>query len=61
MAEPETEGTELSLRAAEVVSDVSETDKPEERRLVVSRFTRAVTSGARAARPRYAGRAAARG
>lgn len=26
MAEPETEGTDLSLRAAEVASDVSETD-----------------------------------
>src|SRR6201994_2021062 len=49
MAEPETEGTDISLRAAEVASDVSETDKPLERRQLVSRFTRAVTSGARAA------------
>src|SRR5947207_6733992 len=49
MAEPETEGTDISLRAAEVASDVSETDKPQEQRRLVSRFTRAVTSGARAA------------
>src|ERR1700747_1435855 len=46
MAEPETEGTDISLRAAEVASEVSETDKPEEPRRLVSRFTRAVTSGA---------------
>ena len=49
MAEPETEGTEISLRAAEVASDVSETDKPQERQRLVTSFTRAVTSGARAA------------
>src|SRR5262249_56805942 len=49
MAEPETEGSELSLGAAEGASDVSETDKPQERRRLVSRFTTAVTSGARAA------------
>ena len=33
MAEPEIEGTDISLRAAEVASDVSETDKPQEQRL----------------------------
>jgi hypothetical protein len=49
MAEPETEGTDISLRAAEAASDVSETDKPQEQRRLASRFTRAVTSGARAA------------
>jgi len=49
MAEPEIEGTDISLRAAEVASDVSETDKPQERQRLVSTFTRAVTSGARAA------------
>jgi hypothetical protein len=49
MAEPETEGTDISLRAAEVASDVSEIDKPQEQRRLVSRFTRAMTSGARAA------------
>src|SRR5216110_1669723 len=49
MAEPETEGTDISLRAAEVVADISETDRPQERRRVMSAFTRAVTSSARAA------------
>src|SRR5438876_2324237 len=49
MAEPETEGTDISLRAAEVASDVSETDRPQERRRLVSAFTRAVTTSARAA------------
>jgi hypothetical protein len=47
MAEPEIEGTDISLRAAEVASDVSETDKPQERRRLVNTFTRAV----RAAEP----------
>jgi hypothetical protein len=32
-----------------VASDVSEIDKPQEQRRLVSRFTRAMTSGARAA------------
>ena len=62
MAEPEIEGTDISLRAAEVASDVSETDKPQERRRLVNTFTRAVTSGARAAgrvRGRYGGARAA--
>ena len=58
MAEPETEGTDISLRAAEVASDVSETDKPQERRRLVSAFTRAVTSSVRA---RGAAAAAVRG
>jgi hypothetical protein len=49
MAEPETEGTEISLRAADVVADVSETDRPQERRRLVSAFAKAATSGARAA------------
>ena len=49
MAEPETEATDISLRAAEVATDVSETDQPAERRRLVSAFTRAATSGARAA------------
>src|SRR5438874_2612147 len=49
MAEPETAGTELSRRAAEVAADVSETDQPQERRRLISAFTKAVTSGARAA------------
>ena len=49
MAEPETEATDISLRAAEVATDVSETDQPAERRRLVSAFTKAATSGARAA------------
>src|SRR5215467_11626939 len=49
MAEPETAGTELSRRAAEVAADVTEADQPQERRRIIGSFTRAVTSGARAA------------
>src|SRR6266700_6653467 len=49
MAEPETAGTEISRRAAEVAADVSETDQPQERRRLIGAFTGAVTSGARAA------------
>ena len=49
MAEPETDATDISVRAAEVATDVSETDQPAERRRLVSAFTRAATSGARAA------------
>ena len=53
MAEPETEpetgATDISLRAAEVASDVSETDRPQERRRLMAAFTRAVTRSARAA------------
>ena len=42
-------GTDIALRAAELAADVSETDRPQERRRLVSAFTKAVTSGARAA------------
>ncbi len=49
MAEPETAGTEIARQAAEVAADVTETDQPQERRRLISAFTRAVTSGARAA------------
>ena len=49
MAEPETESTDLSLRAAEVVADVTETDRPQERGRIVSTFIKAASSGARAA------------
>jgi len=49
MAEPETEGTDISRRAAEVVADFSETETPQERRRVMSAFTKAVNSSARAA------------
>jgi type III secretion system FlhB-like substrate exporter len=49
MAEPETAGTEISRQAAEVAASVSEADQPQERRRLISAFTGAVTSGARAA------------
>lgn len=49
MAEPETEATDLSLRAAEVAAEVTETDQPQERRRLASAFTRAAASGARIA------------
>ena len=49
MAEPETESTDISLRAAEVVADVTETDRPQERGRVVSTFIKAASSGARVA------------
>jgi hypothetical protein len=46
MTEPE---TDISLRAAQVASDVTEADQPQERRRLVSTFTKAASSGARAA------------
>src|SRR5262245_3177044 len=49
MAEPETSTSDISLRAAEVASDVSETDRPQERRRLVTAFTKAASSGARLA------------
>ncbi len=49
MAEPETDATDISVRAAEVATDVSETDQPARQRRLVSAFTRAAVSGARAA------------
>jgi hypothetical protein len=49
MAEPETEATDISLQAAEVATDISETDKPQEQRRLVRGFTKAVSSSARMA------------
>jgi hypothetical protein len=49
MAEPETEATDISLRAAEVAADVTETDQPQEQRRLVRGFTRAMSSSARMA------------
>lgn len=49
MAEPETSATDISLRAAEVAADVTETDQPRERRRLVTAFTKAATAGARVA------------
>jgi len=46
MTEPE---TDISLRAAKVASDATEADQPQERRRLVSTFTKAASSGARAA------------
>jgi hypothetical protein len=49
MAEPETDGTDISLRAAEVAADISEADRPQERRRLVRTFTKVAASGARTA------------
>jgi len=49
MAEPETEATDISLRAAEVAADITETDQPQEQRRLLRAFNKAVSSGARAA------------
>ena len=49
MAEPDTEATDLSLRAAEVAADITETDQPQEQRRLLGAFNKAVSSGARAA------------
>jgi hypothetical protein len=49
MAEPETEPTEIALRAAEVATEITEAEQPQERRRLMSAFTRAATAGARAA------------
>ena len=66
MAEPkteateQTEATELSLRAAEVATEATETDQPQERRRLMTAFTKAATSGTRKAAVTGA-RAAGRG
>ena len=49
MAEPETRPDEITLRAAEVASDVTEAEQPQDRRRLVSAFAKAASSGARAA------------
>lgn len=49
MAEPETEATDIALRAAEVAADITETDRPQERRRLLRAFTKAVSSSARIA------------
>jgi hypothetical protein len=46
MTEPE---TDISLRAAQVASDVTEAEQPHERHRLVSSFAKAASSGARAA------------
>ena len=49
MAEPETDATDLTLRAAEVAADITETDRPQEQRRIVSAFIKAAGSGVRVA------------
>ena len=49
MAEPQAEPTDLALRAAEVASDVTEAEQPQEQRRLMSAFTRAATASGRAA------------
>jgi hypothetical protein len=49
MAEPETESNELALRAAEVATDVTEAEYPQEQQRKVAAFLKAVGSGARGA------------
>ena len=49
MAEPGTEPSEISLRAAEAAADLTEAERPQDRRRLVAAFTRAAHSGARLA------------
>ena len=49
MAEPDTEATDISLRAAEVAADITETDRPQEQRRLLRAFNKAVGLSARAA------------
>jgi hypothetical protein len=49
MAEPETEAEDISLRAAEAAADVTEAERPQDQQRLAAGFTRAATSGARAA------------
>lgn len=49
MAEPETDATDISVRAAEVATDISETDQSAKQRRLVSTFTKAAVSSAHAA------------
>src|SRR5260370_11181753 len=47
MAEPETEPDEISVRAAEVASDVAEAEGSRDRKRMAAAFTKAASSGAR--------------
>jgi hypothetical protein len=49
MAEPGTEPSEISLRAAETAADVTEAEHPQDRRRLIAAFSRAANSGASAA------------
>ena len=41
MAEPDTESNEIALRAAEVATDVTEADKPQDQQRLVAAYMRA--------------------
>ena len=47
MADPDTEASDIALRAAEVAADVTETDRPQEQRRLIRAFNKAASSGAR--------------
>ena len=49
MAEPQTERDELAARAARAAADVTEAEQPQDRQRIAAAFTKAVSSGARAA------------
>jgi hypothetical protein len=49
MAERETRPDEISLRAAEAAADVTEAERPQDRRRLAAAFTKAASSGARVA------------
>ncbi len=49
MSEPETEPDAISVRAAEVASDVAEAQGPQDRKRLAAAFSKAASSGARAA------------
>src|SRR3984885_15184723 len=49
MAEPETEPDAISVRAAEVASDVAEAQGPQDRKRLAAAFSKAASSGARVA------------
>ena len=49
MAEPETEPDAISVRAAEVASDVAEAEGPQDRKRLAAAFSKAASSGARVA------------
>src|ERR1700683_2141263 len=49
MSEPETEPDEISVRAAEVASDVTEAERPQDRQRLPAAFVKAAGSSARVA------------
>jgi hypothetical protein len=49
MADPETRPDEIALEAAEAAADVTEAERPQDRQRLAAAFTKAASSGARAA------------